>query len=133
MLKTEMRNPRTMGIEKMESAEIVRTINEENRRVTEAIDAATEDIARAVDAITYSIGNGGPVSFLGLAVPHISRFVCRTDDFRTLFPTTIFFGATVAMLCNLACTAFTDQIIPLSAVTPLVGAPVVLYMFFRKR
>lgn len=75
----------------------------------------------------------GPVSFLGLAVPHISRFVCRTDDFRTLFPTTIFFGATVAMLCNLACTAFTDHIIPLSAVTPLVGAPVVLYLFFRKR
>lgn len=65
MLKTEMRNPRTMGIEKMESAEIVRTINEENRRVTEAIDAATEDIARAVDAITYSIGNGGRVFYIG--------------------------------------------------------------------
>lgn len=65
MLKTEMRNPRTMGIEKMETAEIVRTINEENRTVADAIDAAIGDIAKATDAIVRTIQSGGRVFYIG--------------------------------------------------------------------
>ncbi len=65
MLKTEMRNPRTMEIDTMETADIIRTINEENRRVTEALEAAVEDIARATDAITHAIKNGGRVFYIG--------------------------------------------------------------------
>lgn len=75
----------------------------------------------------------GPVSFIGLAVPHITRFVFRTDNFRILLPMTVVFGAIVAMACNLACTAFTETVIPLSSITPLVGAPVVLYLFFCRK
>ena len=65
MLKTEMRNPRTMEIHTMETAEILRTINEENRRVTEAIEEAIPEITRATDAITNSIKNGGRIFYIG--------------------------------------------------------------------
>ncbi|MBP3606636.1 MAG: N-acetylmuramic acid 6-phosphate etherase [Clostridia bacterium] len=65
MLKTEMRNPRTYGIERMETAEIVRTINEENRTVADAIDAAIGDIAKATDAIVRTIQSGGRVFYIG--------------------------------------------------------------------
>lgn len=75
----------------------------------------------------------GPISFIGLAVPHITRFIFRTDNFRMLLPMTAVFGSIVAMACNLTCTAFTETPIPLSAVTPLVGAPVVLYLFFSRK
>ena len=65
MLRTETRNPRTYGIEKMDTAEIVRTINEENRTVADAIDAAIEDIAKATDAIVRTIQTGGRVFYIG--------------------------------------------------------------------
>ncbi len=65
MLRTETRNPRTYGIEKMETADIIRTINEENRTVADAIEAAIEDIAKATDAIVRSIQGGGRIFYIG--------------------------------------------------------------------
>lgn len=76
----------------------------------------------------------GPISFIGLAVPHITRLLTRTDNHRTLIPTTLLCGAVVALLCNLACTLPGDDgIIPLNAVTPLVGAPVVIYVIVKSK
>ena len=65
MLKTETRNERTMQIDRMETADIIRTINEENRAVTEAIDAAIPEISAATDAIVRSIKNGGRIFYIG--------------------------------------------------------------------
>ena len=65
MLKTEMRNPNTMGIDKMKTEEILRTMNEENRRVNEAIEEAIPQIALATDAISHSIQNGGRIFYIG--------------------------------------------------------------------
>ena len=74
----------------------------------------------------------GPVSFIGLAVPHIARLLFRTDNHRVLMPATILCGSAVALTCNLLCLLPGEEgIIPLGAVTPLMGAPVIIYIIFR--
>ncbi len=76
----------------------------------------------------------GPVGFIGLAVPHIARLIFKTDDHLTLLPATMITGAGVALLCNLICVMPGDAgIIPLNAVTPIIGAPVIIYIISRKR
>ncbi len=75
----------------------------------------------------------GPVAFLGLAVPHVARMMCRTADHRTLLPCTILCGSCVALLCNILCTIPETVILPLNAVTSLLGAPVILYIILRSR
>ncbi len=76
----------------------------------------------------------GPVSFIGLAVPHITRMMVRTDDHRILLPTTILCGSAIALLCNALCILPGDNgVIPLNAVTPLIGAPVIIYIIVRDR
>lgn len=75
----------------------------------------------------------GPVAFIGLAVPHIARLIFRTDNHRTLMPATLLCGAVVALACNLACVCLSTGVVPLNAVTPLVGAPVVVWVLFAKR
>ena len=74
----------------------------------------------------------GPISFIGLAVPHIARLVLNTDDHRSLIPGTIIAGAIVALLCNMICVLPGEQgIIPLNAVTPVMGAPVIIYVLCK--
>ncbi len=76
----------------------------------------------------------GPVSFIGLAVPHIARLLLQTDNHRLLFPITILTGAAIALLCNIICyLPGSNGIIPLNAVTPLIGAPVIIYVIAKKR
>ena len=76
----------------------------------------------------------GPVAFIGLAVPHIARLVLRTDNHRILMPATILTGAVVALLCNVCCFLPGETgVIPLNAVTPLMGAPVIIYVITRTR
>lgn len=75
----------------------------------------------------------GPVSFIGLAVPHIARLFTHTEDHRILFPVTLMAGAVIAMLCNIICVLPQQMIIPLNAVTPLFGAPVIIYIILKKR
>lgn len=76
----------------------------------------------------------GPVSFLGLAVPHIARILLHRADHRLLMPMSLLVGAAVALLCNLLCSLPGDKgIIPLNAITPLLGAPVILYVLLQGR
>ena len=76
----------------------------------------------------------GPVAFIGLAVPHIARLLLTTDNHRVLLPATILCGAVVALICNLICFLPGESgVIPLNAVTPLIGAPVIIYVIARKR
>ncbi len=76
----------------------------------------------------------GPVAFIGLAVPHIARLVLGTDNHRVLLPATILTGSAVALLCNIL-TVLPGEggIIPLNAITPLIGAPVVIYVILSRR
>ena len=76
----------------------------------------------------------GPIAFIGLAVPHIARLLLRTDNHRLLMPATMITGAVVALLCNALCYLPGEHgIIPLNAITPLVGAPVIIYVILRRR
>ncbi|MCR5454391.1 MAG: iron ABC transporter permease [Bacteroidales bacterium] len=76
----------------------------------------------------------GPVAFIGLAVPHIARMILKTSDHRKLFPSTILLGAIVALGCNIICVGFPSLgQLPLNAVTPVFGAPIVIYVATRGR
>lgn len=75
----------------------------------------------------------GPISFIGLAVPHIARLLLHNDDHRILLPTTMLCGSGISLLCNLICTLPGDQgLIPLAAVTPIIGAPIIIYVIIAK-
>ncbi len=74
----------------------------------------------------------GPIAFIGLACPHIARLLIKSDDHRALLPATIFTGAIVALLCNLLCILPSDStILPLNIVTPIIGAPVIIYVIMK--
>ena len=76
----------------------------------------------------------GPVAFIGLAVPHIARLLLTTDNHRWLMPATMLCGAVVALLCNVICVLPGESgVIPLNAVTPIIGAPVIIYVILRER
>lgn len=76
----------------------------------------------------------GPIAFIGLAVPHIARMLLKTDNHRYLIPGTILSGAATSLLCNIICVLPGDNgIIPLNAVTPIMGAPVIIYVIIKGR
>lgn len=75
----------------------------------------------------------GPVAFMALAVPHIARLYTSTTDHRVLLPMTILMGSTIALLCNAIITLPADgTVLPLNAVTPLIGVPVIVYVLLRR-
>lgn len=74
----------------------------------------------------------GPISFIGLAVPHLARLILGTNNHKSLMPVTILIGITIALLCNLISALPGDKgLIPLNAITPFIGAPVILYVLLR--
>ena len=76
----------------------------------------------------------GPISFIGLAIPHIARLLFRTDNHQVLLPGTVLTGAAIALLCNFICFLPGEMgVIPLNAVTPLIGAPVIIYVTIQRR
>ena len=74
----------------------------------------------------------GPIAFIGLAMPHVARMIFRTSDHRILLPATLLVGSAVALLCNLVCVLPAHMVLPLNAVTPVVGVPVILYVILRR-
>jgi len=75
----------------------------------------------------------GPISFVGLAVPHICRIVFRSSDSRILIPGAILGGAFMASLCDFtARNILSPKELPLSAVTAIIGAPIVVFLLTRK-
>ena len=76
----------------------------------------------------------GPVVFIGMAVPHVARMLLSTDNHHHLMPATILTGAAVALLCNVICMSPGAQgVIPLNAVTPVMGAPVIIYVILKQK
>ena len=76
----------------------------------------------------------GPVSFIGLAVPDIARLSMRCNNHRHLVPATIILGGAVALMCNLVCQLPGESgLLPLGAITPLIGAPVIIYVVIKHR
>lgn len=76
----------------------------------------------------------GPVAFIGLAVPHVARLMLGTSNHNSLLPVTMLAGGAMALLCNLICILPGEWgIIPLNAVTPVMGAPVIIYVIVNQR
>lgn len=74
----------------------------------------------------------GPIAFIGLAVPHIARMLLNTDNHKFLIPATILTGSAISLLCNIICILPGENgIIPLNAVTPIMGAPVIIYVIMK--
>jgi len=76
----------------------------------------------------------GPVAFFGLAVPHLSKAIFKTADHSILIPAVMLFGGVLALFCNLiASLPGFDGVLPISVVTSLVGAPIVVTVILKRR
>ena len=75
----------------------------------------------------------GPIAFVGLAVPHIARLLLGTADHRTLLPATLLTGSCLALLCNLLSTLPSSSLSPINVITPVLGAPVVIWVILKNK
>src|SRR5690606_22991259 len=76
----------------------------------------------------------GPIAFVGLAVPHLTRQVFDTMEHRVLIPAVLLYGAVLMLLCDtVAQWPGSANVLPINAITSLVGAPVVIWLLVRKR
>jgi len=76
----------------------------------------------------------GPIAFIGLAVPHIARFLFKSSDHKLLIPATAFIGMDLALFCNLiARLPSFEGNLPINSVTALIGAPIVLWVIFHRQ
>lgn len=76
----------------------------------------------------------GPISFLGIAIPHLCRGLLGTSDHRVLVPAVVLMGSVVALLAQiLALLPGSMGVLPLNAVTSLIGAPIVVFVLLRGR
>ncbi|MHA7830698.1 MAG: FecCD family ABC transporter permease [Flagellimonas sp.] len=76
----------------------------------------------------------GPIAFVGLAVPHLTRQIFDTMEHKVLIPAVMLYGAILMLLCDtLAQLPNSASVLPINAITSLVGAPVVIWLLVRKR
>ena len=76
----------------------------------------------------------GPIMFIGMAVPHLARGLFRTSDHWKLMPATALCGAALALICNLIARApGFEGAMPVNSVTALIGAPIIIYVLYRRR
>ncbi len=89
---------------------------------------ATSLIAGTVTAFS------GPIAFIGLAIPHLTRQIFKTSNHKVLLPAVFLFGAIVMLICDsIAQVPASDYTLPINAITALVGAPVVIWLLVRQR
>jgi iron complex transport system permease protein len=76
----------------------------------------------------------GPIAFIGLAIPHITRQIFNTSNHKILLPAVFLFGAIVMLICDtIAQLPNSDYTLPINAITSIIGAPVVIWLLVRKR
>jgi iron complex transport system permease protein len=76
----------------------------------------------------------GPIAFIGLAIPHLTRQIFKTSNHKVLLPAVFLFGAIVMLICDsISQLPTSDYTLPINAITALVGAPVVIWLLVRQR
>ena len=76
----------------------------------------------------------GPIAFIGLAVPHLTRQIFNTTDHRVLVPAVLIYGAILMLICDtIAQLPTSANVLPINAITSIVGAPVVIWLLVRKK
>ncbi|MEP3838443.1 MAG: iron ABC transporter permease [Algibacter sp.] len=89
---------------------------------------ATSLLAGTITAFT------GPIAFIGLAIPHLTRQVFNTSNHKILLPAVFLFGAIVMLICDsIAQLPYSDLTLPINAITALIGAPVIIWLLVSKR
>ena len=75
----------------------------------------------------------GPIGFIGIAVPHLSRSIFNTSDHKLLIPVVCLFGPIIMLACDIITHFPGEQVIlPINAITSLIGAPVVIWVILRR-
>jgi len=95
---------------------------------------------RNIILITTSILTGvitafsGPIAFVGLAVPHLTKLVFNTSDHKVLIPAVLISGAILMLVADMiAQLPLSEYTLPINAITSLFGAPIVIWLLVRKR
>lgn len=104
--------------------EYARTMGLDMRRSRLLILLSTTLLAGTVTAFC------GPIGFIGLAIPHVTRFLFKDSNHRILVPGTILMGSAVLLVCDIISKAFT---LPINAITALLGIPIVVWVLLRNR
>ncbi|WP_139957866.1 FecCD family ABC transporter permease [Flavicella sediminum] len=95
---------------------------------------------RYIVLITTSLMTGvitafsGPIAFVGLAIPHLTKLIFNTSDHRILLPAVAINGAILMLVCDaIAQLPTSEHVLPINAVTSLFGAPIVIWLLVRKQ
>lgn len=75
----------------------------------------------------------GPLAFVGLAVPHLVKMFLRTHNHQTLIPFVMLGGGSLLLVCDMIAQLPKTQILPINAITALIGAPVVIWVILKNR
>lgn len=74
----------------------------------------------------------GPIAFIGIAVPHLTRLVINTADHKILIPAVALCGAILMLTCDIISQIpFSDSALPINVITSLIGAPIVIWVILR--
>jgi iron complex transport system permease protein len=105
-----------------------RSLGVDIRRSRLVIILATSILAGGITAFA------GPIAFIGMAVPHIAKLMLKTGSHFVLFWTTLLVGAAIMLCCDLLShIPGTELVLPINAVTSIIGAPIVIWLLVRKR
>ena len=74
----------------------------------------------------------GPIAFIGVAVPHIARGVLGTSNHRLTVPASALIGANILLVCDILCNLGTYAL-PISTMSALFGAPIILWIILKKK
>lgn len=89
---------------------------------------ATALLAGGVTAFT------GPIAFVGVAVPHLVRLLWKTSDHKITIPACLLVGANLLLVCDLLSqTTLNGYVLPINAISSLVGAPIIIWIIMRNR
>jgi iron complex transport system permease protein len=98
------------------------------KRTTFLIIIATSILAGGITAFA------GPIAFIGLAVPHLTRQFITTSNHKILLPAVLLCGSILMLICDtIAQIPFSEYTLPINAITSLLGAPIVIWLLIRKR
>lgn len=76
----------------------------------------------------------GPIAFIGLAVPHLTKLLFTTSNHRVLLPAVAICGAILMLICDsIAQLPNSEFTLPINAITSLFGAPIIIWLLIRKR
>lgn len=99
-----------------------------NLKITQySVIIATSLLAGSITAFA------GPIAFVGLAVPHLAKLIFKTANHNLLFLATVFLGAITLLFCDtISQLPGTETILPINAITSVLGAPVVIWLMLKK-